>query len=307
MFANRSCRLFLIGALTTLSALILFGPPSGAQDGETAGGPYPDLSELEPDTVVAVVNDNPISFGQVEYAYTLLPGDLGARPLAQILPQVVQLVVEQRLLAEEAVSQGIHQQASYQAALQFQADRLLQERFIRNMMAEQLSEEALEIAYTVFSMKLPLEERVQARHILIAPESNDEADVRDALSLAQDVIRQLNQGADFSDLAERYSADEETANQGGDLGFFPRGRMVEPFEQAAFALDMDTFTQEAVTTPFGFHIIEVLDRTEMKPTLDDVRDQLINQLETQRLSLVLQELRAKAEIQTIIEPLESDR
>lgn len=45
----------------------------------------------------------------------------------------------------------------------------------------------------------------------------------------------------------------------------------------------------------------------MKPTLDDVRDQLINQLETQRLSLVLQELRAKAEIQTIIEPLESDR
>ena len=150
-------------------------------------------------------------------------------------------------------------------------------------------------------MQLPLEERVRARHILIAPGSNDEADVRDALVEAQDLIRQLNEGADFAELALEFSNDTGSAEQGGDLGFFPRGRMVEPFEDAAFALELNAFTQEAVASPFGFHIIEVLERTEMKPTLDEVREELMTQLETQRLSIKLSELRAGAEIMTIIE------
>ena len=77
--------------------------------------------------------------------------------------------------------------------------------------------------------------------------------------------------------------------------------MVEPFEDAAFALELNAFTQEAVASPFGFHIIEVLERTEMKPTLDEVREELMTQLETQRLSIKLSELRAGAEIMTIIE------
>ena len=94
---------------------------------------------------------------------------------------------------------------------------------------------------------------------------------------------------------------------GGDLGFFPRGRMVEPFEEAAFALDLNAFTQEAVTSPFGFHIIEALERKEMKPTLDEVRGELLTQLETQRLSQRLRELREGAEIKTIIEPINPDQ
>ena len=57
------------------------------------------------------------------------------------------------------------------------------------MMADQLSNESLEIAYTVYSMQLPLEERVRARHFLVAPASNDEIDVRDTLIEAQDLIR----------------------------------------------------------------------------------------------------------------------
>ena len=81
------------------------------------------------------------------------------------------------------------------------------------MMADQLTDEALEIAYTVYSMQLPLEERVRARHILIAPGSNDEADVRDALVEAQDLIRQLNEGADFAELALEFSDDTAARNR----------------------------------------------------------------------------------------------
>ena len=301
MFANRTLSLLGHG---TLGALLLIFGHSGL--GRAQGSQYPDLSALAPDTVVAVVNGNPINFAQVEYAYTLLPADLTTLPLAQILPQVVQLVVEQRLLAEEAVKTAIHEDVAYQAALQFQADRLLQERYIRKMMTDQLTDEALEIAYTVYSMQLPVEERVRARHILIAPASRNEDDVRAALIEAQDLIRQLNEGADFAALAVEFSDDEGSAADGGDLGFFPRGRMVEPFEEAAFALELNAFTQEAVTSPFGFHIIEVLDRTEMKPTLEEVRNQLMAQLENQRLTLKLEELRSKADIQTIIESVDED-
>ena len=302
MFANRTLALLKRVRLFATCLALTCASTSGAQDDNS----YPDLSQLSPETVVAVVNGNPINFAQVEYAYTLLPAELTALPLAQILPQVVQLVIEQRLLAEEAVKQSMHEDVAYKAALQFQADRLLQETVIAQMMADQLTDEALEIAYTVYSMQLPLEERVRARHILIAPGSNDEADVRDALVEAQDLIRQLNEGADFAELALEFSDDTGSAEQGGDLGFFPRGRMVEPFEDAAFALELNAFTQEAVASPFGFHIIEVLERTEMKPTLDEVREELMTQLETQRLSIKLSELRAGAEIMTIIESTVSD-
>ena len=302
MFANRNFRQVMVAALLAVSTAFSYGSPANAQDEDR----FPDLSALEPDTVVAVVNGNPINFAQIQYAHALLPADLAAMPLAEILPQVVQLVVEQRLLAEEAVSQGMHESVEYQAALQFQADRLLQERMLRAVLEDQFSDEALEIAYTVYSRDLPVEERVHARHILIAPASRDESDVRDALALAQDLIRQLNDGEDFATLADIHSDDQETAFDGGDLGFFPRGRMVPEFEEAAFDLEVGDFTQDAVTTPFGFHVIEVLDRAYMKASLEEVRGQLLSQLEAQRLALTLRALRESAEIQTIIETRDGD-
>lgn len=299
MFANRN-RLSTLLAL--IAALIFsFALPVNAQENASSDA-YPDLSQLEPETVVAVVNGNPINFAQVTYAYSLLPADYTSLPLAQILPQVVQLVIEQRLLAEEAVREKMHQNTAYEASLQFQADRLLQERYIDTMMEDSLGDEAIEIAYSVYATKLPLEQRVRARHILISPPTNEEADVRAALQKAQGLIRELNEGADFAALAQAHSDDEGSAENGGDLGFFPRGRMVEPFEEAAFALEVGAFTQEAVASPFGFHIIEVLEQVEMKPPLDEVRESLVAQLEAQRLTFKLEELRASADIQTIIEP-----
>ena len=80
------------------------------------------------------------------------------------MPQVVQLVIEQRLLAEEAARNGMQQGVKYQAALQFEADRLLQEQFIAAAVTDQLDDEALEIAYTVYVTQLPLEDRARARH-----------------------------------------------------------------------------------------------------------------------------------------------
>lgn len=109
-----------------------------------------------------------------------------------------------------------------------------------------------------------VEERIRASHILV-----------DDLDTALEVRRMLDEGADFSELASIYSTDESNKNQGGDLDWFGRDRMVDEFEEAAFALEIDEVSQP-VQTQFGYHIIHVTDREDAHtPTLDEVRETVL--------------------------------
>lgn len=129
-------------------------------------------------------------------------------------------------------------------------------------------------------------EEIRASHILFRTEGKDEEAVR---ATAEDVLRQVRDGADFGALARQYSDDEATAKNGGDLDFFQRGRMVPEFDQAAFALEPGQVS-DLVRTQYGFHIIKV---TEKKPgttrPLEEVRDEL-----TQRLSAEIAESQASS-------------
>ena len=84
--------------------------------------------------------------------------------------------------------------------------------------------------------------RVSAKHILISQEYE-----------AQDIIKKLNDGATFEEMAEKFSSCPSKA-QGGDLGEFGRGQMVAPFEEAAFGLEVGGVS-EPVQTQFGYHLI----------------------------------------------------
>ena len=95
----------------------------------------------------------------------------------------------------------------------------------------------------------------RARHILLQTEGKDEKEVRQQ---AQDILKQLRDGADFAALAQQYS-DDGSASQGGDLGWFPEGRMVAPFEEAVFSAREAGLVNKLVETEYGFHIIDVTD------------------------------------------------
>jgi peptidyl-prolyl cis-trans isomerase D len=109
-------------------------------------------------------------------------------------------------------------------------------------------------------------DRVRARHILIgvAPNASDK-DRAAAKAKAEKILEQLKKGADFAKLAAQYSDDPGSRERGGDLGFFERGQMIKPFEDAAFALKPGQLSG-VVETRFGYHIIQV---EEAKPAHTD--------------------------------------
>jgi peptidyl-prolyl cis-trans isomerase D len=124
------------------------------------------------------------------------------------------------------------------------------------------------------------EEQRRASHILIAPEGGDKAAAR---KKAEDMLAVLKANPnDFAKIAREQSKDPGSAAQGGDLGFFGKGMMVKPFEEAAFRLKVGEMS-EVVETDFGFHIIRV---TEIKPAqakpLAEVRAEIEKDLRTQQ-------------------------
>ncbi len=100
-------------------------------------------------------------------------------------------------------------------------------------------------------------EQVRASHILFLVPQGAAQERRDSIrQVAQAVLDSIRAGADFAEMARRHS-DDGTAQMGGDLGFFSRGQMVEPFEEAAYALpDSGQVTSELVETQYGYHIIQ---------------------------------------------------
>lgn len=106
------------------------------------------------------------------------------------------------------------------------------------------------------------EEQVRARHILI--KSIEGKDDTEARKKAEAILARVKAGEDFAKLAKEVSDDPASAAEGGDLGFFGRGQMVPEFERVAFALEPGK-TSDLVRSPFGFHIINVIEKTTTKP------------------------------------------
>ncbi|MEO5819998.1 MAG: peptidyl-prolyl cis-trans isomerase [Vicinamibacteraceae bacterium] len=123
-------------------------------------------------------------------------------------------------------------------------------------------------------------EQIHAQHILLKTADKDAAAVR---AQAESIFKEAKAaGADFQALARKYSEDDASKASGGDLGFFGRGSMVKPFEDAAFALAPGEMSG-VVQTDFGFHVIKMIEkRPAGQRTLADVKDQITEQLKFQQ-------------------------
>ncbi|MEW6446028.1 MAG: SurA N-terminal domain-containing protein [Pseudomonadota bacterium] len=135
------------------------------------------------------------------------------------------------------------------------------------------SEEDIRRAYEDFQAQTARNERREARHILLTPK--DGGDMASVRQQADELRARLLKGESFEALAKEFSQDPGSAAQGGKLGLVERGMMVEPFEQALFALKSGELS-EPVQTDFGWHLIRLdrIEQAQIKP-LEAVRDQML--------------------------------
>ncbi len=194
-------------------------------------------------------------------------------------------LVEFRLLARAAEAQGLSDREEVVAGLEIQRLQALSRVMASHYLEKNpVFEAELQLAYQQNLSQLSGPE-YKARHILL-----------DAEDEARAIIEELQQGADFQELARTKSTGPSGPN-GGDLGWFAPDSMVAPFAAAVRSMEVGTFTEEPVATPFGWHVILLEDAVvQQPPGLDVVRDEITSFVEERKVREYLQSLREAAEI-----------
>lgn len=183
------------------------------------------------------------------------------------------------------------------------------QKFIQETIVPQavVPEETVREAYDQNPQRFTTPEEVKASHILINSAESDPQEKKDeALKRAKAIAAQAKEsGADFAELAREHS-EGPSAPSGGELGFFTRGRMVKPFEDAAFSMKVNQVS-DPVLTQFGYHIIKVTDRKESSTvSYEDAKDRLqqdlTNRMINEMIGQKLSSLKEDSTIEILFEP-----
>ena len=251
----------------------LADPPAASAPAKMAAPPAAAPGTVTPaknaNPLIATVNGQPVHLDDVRTAAQGLPEEMRNLPPQMLFPMVVNQLIDQRALVAQAKAEGLQNDPKVQQMMTAAADTALQNALLQREVGPQVTDAKLHAAYDAQYANKKGEEEVHARHILVPTEAQ-----------ANDIIKQLHNGADFATLAKKLSTDKETAQaNGGDLGWFKKGDMLPEFSNAAFSMKKGEITPKPVHTRYGWHVIQVLDtRVAPPPTFDSVKDQIRQQL-----------------------------
>ena len=234
---------------------------------------------------VGTVNGKEIWLDDVLRAAERLPEEFQQTPLENYYAQLVADIINSQLAAAAARNDDFDQKPEIADAMKMAANRVLAESWLAEKVRADVTETAIQNAYDKFVADKASREQVTASHILLETEADAKA-----------VIAALQDGIEFATLAKEKSTGPSGPN-GGALGTFGRGQMVPAFETAAFNLAVGSYSDTPVQTQFGWHVIKV-DGKDIAPApdLESMRAQLANNLSTQALGRLLEELRASQDI-----------
>ncbi len=244
------------------------------------------LAAAADDVVVARVNGVDIKQSDLDFAAS----EVGPR-LSNYAPidrkrVLLQYVIENELMAEAGQNDGLDKAPTFAAREKYHDRRALRDAFFDVDITNAVTEDAAKKIYDEKIATMKPQQEIHARHILVATEDE-----------AKKVAERLKNGEDFATVAKEVSKD--TGAEGGDLGFFTRGQMLKPFEDAAFALDVGQISAP-VQTQFGWHIIKVEEKRDQPlPTFDQVKGTIMGQLVQQKAQEVVSGLRDKAKIDVV--------
>jgi peptidyl-prolyl cis-trans isomerase C len=203
----------------------------------------------------------------------------------EMINAVRENLIRRELLIAEARRAGLDKKPEIRGLMEIARLSVLVRAYIDDFLrANPVSDTDIAATYETIKQQQGSTE-YHVRHILVGDEKE-----------AKDIIAKLKRGNKFAALAKS-SLDVASRDNGGDLGWMSPAAFVPPFAQALTKLRKGQYTQEPVQTDFGYHVIMVDDTRATKlPPLDQVRDQIRQRLNQQKVENLLEELRAKAEI-----------
>lgn len=215
------------------------------------------------DPVIATVGGEEVRQSELNLALGGLDPQLQQMPEEQKRAAALSAVIDVKLLSKTAEKEGLQDDATFKQRLAYLTERELHNAFFKKHVVDAITKEEVKARYDKEIAAVPVQEEIKARHILVKTEEE-----------AKEIIKELDAGKSFVELAKAKSSDPNK-DDGGDLGYFTKGRMVPEFEAVVFTLDKGAYTKTPVKTQFGFHVILVEDkRPQTPPTLEQVEPQV---------------------------------
>ncbi|MFS4581581.1 peptidylprolyl isomerase [Phaeobacter sp. C3_T13_0] len=241
-------------------------------------------------TVVATVNGEDITIGHMIIARATLPEQYQQLPDDVLYDAILDQLIQQTSLKQE-LNGEVPQYVAL--SLENEARSLLAADVIEKVMESAASDKDLRAAYDEKYTDGTGGDEFNASHILVETEED-----------AVEIRNELDTGADFATLARERSTGPSGPN-GGDLGWFTKGRMVPEFEEAVLAMSTADIS-DPVQTQFGWHVIKLNERrTSAAPSFDDVREELAVQMRQDAVENRVRSLTTEAEIERpVVEDLD---
>jgi len=234
--------------------------------------------------VVATVNGQPITQAELE-VYTAQRKPASNTPEAGSKEVILKELISLELMRQDAIKQGLENKLAVIATMAQQQRTALAGAAIQNFMSSNpVTDEDAKKVYDENMGKAGKE--FNARHILVKEQAEAEA-----------IIKLLDSGSDFSELAKEKSTGPSGAS-GGELGWFGAAQMVKPFSEATAKLEKGQYTKTPVQTQFGWHVIILDDsRESTPPPFADVKDRIKMVLVNQKMQQHVEAMRSAANIE----------
>ncbi|MEO8655117.1 MAG: peptidylprolyl isomerase [Ramlibacter sp.] len=235
---------------------------------------------------LAIVNGQPVPKARMDALAAQLAKS--GRPVsAEMQGQLKDEVIAREIFMQEAKKRGLDGSDDFKAQMELARQTLLiRELFADYQKANPVSDQEIQAEYDRF-VATNAGKEYRARHILVEKEDDAKA-----------VITSLKKGGKFEDIAKKQSKDPGSGANGGDLDWANAGSYVPEFSAALVKLKKGQTTDAPVKTQFGWHVIKLEDvRDATLPKLEDVKPQIAQQLQQQKLAKFQEDLRGKAKIE----------
>ncbi len=243
------------------------------------------------DTEVASIDGTKIYLSDVERsaaAQGLIEVGSPLTPDQPIFQKMLDELIDQRLLALDALRRSFDQEDETRRRLSVARERILGNVLVENHLKDKVSEETVRRMYDEQAGLRDRGVEIHARHILVKSENE-----------AQSLVERLAEGADFTGLAKEFSEDEGSRDKGGDLGYFTHDMLNETFTETAFKTQVNKISAP-FKTEYGWHIIEVLNRRKAaQPSFEDMRSEILNFMTYDEIQTLLKTLRAQGEVKLL--------